>query len=221
MKDSVHLRAVRSSDIAQLATIMFDTWYAQDSQEATVQQRELLHSMALFDVAHYCETSTHAMVAVDDDPHIPDMDILGVAMWRNDSDWEQGINQKDVVSNDLNAIAKLRSSSAQFNLMMEEFEADAARTLELAEAAAQSSGAELRLFMIAQHARGLGVGKRLLGSAESSMRLSGAQRYYLYTDSECDYSFYDHRGMTRATQALQVPGPGGKIVDKYIYMQNL
>ncbi|WP_418969730.1 GNAT family N-acetyltransferase [Alloscardovia omnicolens] len=221
MKDSVHLRAARSGDINQLTDIMFHTWYEDEASAASDDEVYLLRMMARYDVAHYSETSTHVMVAVDDDASSEQRSIVGAAMWRNDTDWEQGVNQQSIVQADLEEIVALRSSNQEFAARMQIFEDDAVRTHDLAQSAAQSSGAELRLFMIAPHARGLGVGKQLLASAENSMRLSGARRYYLYTDSECDYSFYDHRGMTRATQALQVPGPGGRIVDKFIYMQNL
>ncbi|WP_026181925.1 GNAT family N-acetyltransferase [Alloscardovia criceti] len=222
MNQSVLVRPAEEKDFDQLSHIMFHTWYEMDMEQASAHTTQLLHALSRYDVAHYLETSTHALVAIDEAHSTAQQDhVLGVAMWRNDADWRAHISQKSVAASELQKIDNLRRMDADFEKMYQEFSEDAQRTVDLARHAAAQSEAELRLFMIASQARGRGVGKKLLSRAENSMRTSGARQYYLYTDSECDYSFYDYKGMKRVTQALQVPGPGGRTVDKFIYTQQL
>ncbi|WP_165496216.1 GNAT family N-acetyltransferase [Alloscardovia theropitheci] len=226
MTNSVILRPVQARDFDVLSRIMFDTWYADESvNETNVSQ---FKQMARFDVAHYLETSTHAMVAVQKDEHqlsandgADEETVLGVAMWRNDSDWFHGTTQKHLADDELKHAYKRQEEDHEFATMLDEFLADAQRTIELSKKAADQSEAELRLFMMDESARGKGVGKKLLSYAEKSMKDSGAQQYYLYTDSTCDYGFYDYIGMTRTAEAFNVPGPSGEPLDKFIYTGTL
>ncbi|MFC0266238.1 GNAT family N-acetyltransferase [Alloscardovia macacae] len=218
MTHTIRLRPVVESDLAQLSRIMFDTWYASDAQYADQQTCEHLYSMARFDTAHYLETSTHALVAEE----VAESVILGVSMWRNDADIQRyATSQKAIAQKELDRAYTFAAQDSHFAAMLEDFLADAQRTIDLEKPAAKVSQAELRLFMMDAKARGKGVGKRLLAAAEGSMRESGASQYYLYTDSTCDYGFYDYRGMERVAEQHRVPGPGGSIVDKYIYVGQL
>ena len=229
MTNSVTLRPVEARDFDDLSRIMFDTWYAEDFTHPTperealaaqVYTRDRAEAMARFDTAHYLETSTHAMVAVEpaSDTQSSSFErVLGIAMWRNDADWDNGMNQKHLVEAELDKAYALEKKDAAFAHMLKEFLDDAERTITISQTAADESEAELRLFMMDENARGKGVGKRLLSYAEESMRDSGAQQYYLYTDSTCDFGFYDYRGMTRMTEKFNVPGPSGELLDKFIY----
>lgn len=56
---------------------------------------------------------------------------------------------------------------------------------------------ELAFFAISQECRGLGIGKELFLRLVDYMKLRNIQYFYLYTDTSCNYQFYEHQGMIR------------------------
>lgn len=63
------------------------------------------------------------------------------------------------------------------------------------------------LLVVSPEARGQGLGKRLLEKARDHFRRHGAERYWLVTDSDCDWPFYEHLGLSRmAERNGEAPG---------------
>lgn len=63
------------------------------------------------------------------------------------------------------------------------------------------------LLVVSAEARGHGLGKRLISRALDHFRRHGAERYWLVTDTDCDWSFYEHLGLERlADRPGMVPG---------------
>lgn len=56
---------------------------------------------------------------------------------------------------------------------------------------------EIAFFAIAAVARGQGLGRRLFTSARQYLRKRGVDNCYLFTDTSCNYPFYEHVGLTR------------------------
>lgn len=59
---------------------------------------------------------------------------------------------------------------------------------------------ELAFFAVSHSCRGLGIGKRLFQSAVEYMSLQKISAFYLFTDTSCNYGFYEHQGMERQMQ---------------------
>lgn len=57
--------------------------------------------------------------------------------------------------------------------------------------------AELALFAVSSDCRGMGVGKQLFQSLLEYMKKQNIGQFYLYTDTSCNYGFYEHQGMVR------------------------
>jgi ribosomal protein S18 acetylase RimI-like enzyme len=55
----------------------------------------------------------------------------------------------------------------------------------------------LTLFAVTQDCRGLGVGKKLLFHFFEYLKKNNSTHIYLYTDSSCNYGFYDSQGFVR------------------------
>ena len=53
------------------------------------------------------------------------------------------------------------------------------------------------LLVVSAEARGHGLGKRLINRALDHFRRHGAERYWLVTDTDCDWTFYEHLGLER------------------------
>lgn len=55
----------------------------------------------------------------------------------------------------------------------------------------------MQLLVVSAASRGLGVGSTLFSAGIDWLASTGATRVRLATDTECDYSYYDHLGMYR------------------------
>lgn len=56
---------------------------------------------------------------------------------------------------------------------------------------------EIAFFAINEQCRGLGIGKSLFDMALEYFESQQIKSYFLYTDSSCNYGFYEHQGMVR------------------------
>ena len=55
--------------------------------------------------------------------------------------------------------------------------------------------AELALFAVRSSCQGKGIGKKLFHSALAYLKKQGLDEFYLFTDTSCNYGFYEHQGM--------------------------
>lgn len=60
--------------------------------------------------------------------------------------------------------------------------------------------AELALFAVDSSCRGKGIGKQLFQSALDYMKQEQLDKFYLFTDTSCNYGFYEHQGMERCVE---------------------
>ena len=57
--------------------------------------------------------------------------------------------------------------------------------------------AQITLFMVDPQVKGQGVGGVLYARIQELLRESGARRFFLRTDTQSDFAYYEHRGMKR------------------------
>lgn len=55
----------------------------------------------------------------------------------------------------------------------------------------------LTLFAVTESCQGLGVGKQLVFNLNKYLKENNAKNIYLFTDSSCNYGFYDSQGFIR------------------------
>ncbi len=68
---------------------------------------------------------------------------------------------------------------------------------QLMHAAQGSFDGEVVLFIVSEEMRGRGVGKKLITDFLELCRRRGLNRIYLYSDTSCNYGFYDRMGFQR------------------------
>jgi len=56
---------------------------------------------------------------------------------------------------------------------------------------------EVAFFAISSKARGKGIGKRMFSNMLEYMKSQNIKDFYLYTDTSCNYGFYEHQGMIK------------------------
>ncbi|PJM72609.1 hypothetical protein CS006_08525 [Bifidobacterium primatium] len=77
---------------------------------------------------------------------------------------------------------------------------------------------EIVLFIVNDRYRGHGVGRRLFDAALEHMDDAGIGDFFLYTDTTCDFGFYDHRGLTRRCERHASYTLAGKRFDEDMYI---
>lgn len=73
---------------------------------------------------------------------------------------------------------------------------------------------ELAFFVIGEKYRGRGLGRKLFRSAADYMQSRNIPEFYLFTDTSCNYLFYEHMGMKRRGEKkhrIAVPGEKGEM----------
>lgn len=58
----------------------------------------------------------------------------------------------------------------------------------------------IQLFIVSKESRGLGIGKTLISFLFNYMRSMDVQSIYLYTDTRCNYKFYDSQNFKRLNE---------------------
>lgn len=58
----------------------------------------------------------------------------------------------------------------------------------------------IQLFIVSKESRGLGVGKTLLKHLSHYMKAMDVKSLYLYTDTRCNYGFYDSQNFKRLAE---------------------
>lgn len=83
----------------------------------------------------------------------------------------------------------------------------------------KSYPAELALFAISPSYRGKGIGKVLFQSAINYLKSEGINEFYLFTDTSCNYGFYEHQGMVRRSEKEHIFNIKGQMakMDFFIY----
>lgn len=63
---------------------------------------------------------------------------------------------------------------------------------------------ELAFFAISEKCRGKGLGRKLFQTVVDYMHTQNIPEFYLFTDTSCNYPFYEHLGMKRCGEKKQV-----------------
>lgn len=71
--------------------------------------------------------------------------------------------------------------------------------------------AELALFAVSSSCRGKGIGKKLFQSALDYINKQKLNEFYLFTDTSCNYGFYEHQGMSRRCEKEHIFNIDGQI----------
>ncbi|UNP77155.1 GNAT family N-acetyltransferase [Bacillus nitratireducens] len=75
----------------------------------------------------------------------------------------------------------------------------------------------IQLFIVSKESRGLGVGKYLLNHLFQYMTKEDVTSLYLYTDNECNYTFYDKQNFQRIQEKAVNFGPKEEDFNVFLY----
>lgn len=77
---------------------------------------------------------------------------------------------------------------------------------------------EVALFALNPEHRGKGIGKRLFECLVAYMKSQSIDAFYLYTDTSCNFRFYEHQGMIRRQQRKQNINMNGQSASMEFYL---
>lgn len=77
---------------------------------------------------------------------------------------------------------------------------------------------ELTLFVIRSDQRGAGIGNKLFGNFMNYLKSQCVKNFYLFTDTTCNYGFYEHKGLSRiGEKSVKVPIQPDKEMQFFLY----
>lgn len=182
------LRKATIEDKEKAMMIDYDMWYAPDEEhQKTV---DFWKAVASLDMNSFYIHSNYLLLAEWDSEvvgmvlaEIPKANLTYLYHYMSDGRLEANIISK--------ADKELRESYQTLYTNEEAFHTEAG---ELVKA---SYDAAINIFAVNRSVQGKGVGRRLFEQALTDFQDLNAKNFYLYTDTECDYQFYDYIGMER------------------------
>lgn len=204
--DSVIIREMREEDLPALYAITSQAW----NYEKYGYEKELREAFAALEFDVMRAFSNYFSVAeVDGKP-------AGYLMGRIEKDFsEEDFSRAEARCDEL------MEGTKRFDLspaMQADEETYTRIDQELKKASGGAFDAEVTYFALSEEARGKGTGKALIGQFLRKALEEGASRYYLITDTTCNYPFYEKIGMQRKAEtreAMQMRK--GEEIDIFLY----
>lgn len=185
MVSRVLYRPFEESDFDAIASILQRVWHNTTSND------EYNFLEACRDLAHSLSISTFSQVAlIDQEPRGIVLARSGEVPAPDCEHWQAIETRLFDRMHDLNARAAeftrcyARSEVKINNLLLEQ--------------SGLSPANQITLLAVDKSVHGLGIGGVLLDAACSYLSAQGGLSAYLYTDSDCSWKFYEHKGLKRA-----------------------
>lgn len=188
MTQEVTLRSAQTADYPALHALNRGAWFKSDY----IAYPEATNAYVDLDLNSSLSNASMATVAEVDGQ------IAGVILASADSEPKYG---RMLMQSTIDAAATIHAQGQEiadyfYDRMKVESEYDA-QLLEKAQANTEYDG-RIVLFIMDPEFQGLGIGSKLFQAAKDYFEATNVQNYYLFTDSSCNYPFYDYKGMHRA-----------------------
>lgn len=185
-KSAIVFRPLGWNDL-DAVTELFDRTWPQDVDELGVNMSRLI---SRYFVLHYLQPTTFANGAFTADGTLAGVTFIRVAGEAPQLDEiEVGEEMKALerrICADSKAAKHLAALKSGFSVEID---------LEHEGRANETTMGELELFIVNPDVRGHGVGGQLWQRMQEHFDAWDVPAFYLHTDSDCDVSFYDHKGL--------------------------
>lgn len=214
--DGIRFERICEHDFDDIVALAAEAWYAADGR-CDISERQLesqgnevelsdgerarmARLMATDETATYLKDMTWGMKALLNGKVVGVIVTHGSALDAEAS--ERWTHMSEEARRESKAIlARLRDRGEHGNEPEEPAFLDEVRaTDEMCDEAGLSNQPRVLLLVVSAAARGHGLGKRLLDRARDHFRRHGAERYWLVTDTDCDWPFYEHLGLARLAE---------------------
>lgn len=189
--DTVSIREARLTDLDELADLYCTLWTNSlrnrgDFEDAMLAGR--------YNIAMQCQRSPIALVAEADDVPIAAccVGIFDAGAPRTNPYWQERYQELLAQATERAQGADERLEGCLFGDTREKATAD-----RFAATGNPYAQGQINLIIIRPEWQGKGLGRRLIDRARAELRAHGCDKFFLMTDNQSDYAFYDHLGMTR------------------------
>lgn len=207
MVSRVTYRPFDEDDFEELAAIVQEEWHT-DFPSAALNELSAKH-----DLAHLLSVSSFSQVAlVDGTPR-------GIVL-TSPGGKRETINRRwlKISETFLRRMRELDPAAASMHCASVQL-SDSKNDALLAKSGFAGS-TEISLLAVSSSARGMGLGSVLLDAATTYLANRGDSRAFLYTDTDCSWKFYEHRGFKRAA-AYRAKRDERKLLPKELYVYGL
>ncbi len=188
MTQEIHYRSVVPEDYPALHQLNRNAWFRTDYSNhpvATDAYTDINLNDSLND-------ASFGMVAEVDGQ------IAGVILASSDFDQK---HLRMVMTNPLKPVLTLNDQTEEvqeyfFDMMRQESENDQYLLAEASKTVDYQG--RIVLFIMDPDYQGRGIGSQLFKAVNRYFEDQGVERFYLFTDTSCNYPFYDHKGLRRA-----------------------
>ena len=184
----VSYRPFEDSDFEALVPVVRELWYPDDDPDVVSDECAVLE--ASIDFAHCLAISTFSQVALIDS--IPSGIVLARAEGAAEPTLAAWAEVEQKFSRELQE--RLPEACESFQIWRDRVEAV---DHGLVTGCDVPAGNEIVLLVAACSARGLGIGSVLFDAASLYFSEQDQRQAYLFTDTDCTWEFYEHRGMQR------------------------
>lgn len=182
MKKEVTFREYRDQDEKKIEKIIRKTWNYDKFCDDRVSK--LLSEVFLFSCL--CN-QTYTQVAEMNG------ELLGVIMAKNIKNHKSPLKYRLKLLHSLISIKRSKKGREALAIFEKVREIDDL----LLKNSGKPYSAELAFFAMDSEYRGLGIGKSLFEMAKSYMESNSLEDFFLFTDTSCNFKFYDHLGMKK------------------------
>lgn len=184
MVSRVQYRPFEDGDFEAVADILRDVWHRRTANDAFNRLE------AQDDLAYSLSISTFSQVSLIDGV------ARGIVLARADDEPRLQAERWQACEQSLLSQMKQLDEDAT-EALRAHMRSEVRVNNSLLEQSSIGSGAQITLLAVSSKARGLGIGSVLLDAAISYCSASGADKAYLYTDTDCSWPFYEHHGLKR------------------------
>lgn len=182
MKEEIIFREFKKEDSKIIEEIIIEAWHYNDLCSSKIARK-----MAKVFLSSCLTNQTYTQVALLNNQPI------GIIMAKNSKihrcPFKYRIKQiRDIISLYLSTEGRQTSKIfSSVNSIDEELLNECTKKYE----------GEVAFFAISSKARGKGIGKRMFSNMLEYMKSQNIKDFYLYTDTSCNYVFYEHQGMIK------------------------
>ena len=189
MEDDVTLEPIEDGDLDAIAALTAQAWYAPVDEAALLQATD--------ETCAYLADMTWGIKAVVGGQ------VAGVIITHGTHDDPEAARRWERIGAAAREQAAKMAGEQDEPAYLDEIRA----TEEMRDEAGLEGEPRVLLLVLGEAARGHGTGRRLLDQARDHFARHGAERYWLVTDTDCDWPFYEHLGLSRlAEREGQVEG---------------
>lgn len=181
-KNSIQFRPIVRADYDALEKIICDTWDYERFSSARAAK-----SLSRLNLASSLANQTYSCVAVSNG------EPVGFILGKNEK--THRASPRHIMHLFISAITLLASRDGRY--ILKQFKGYNQINDELFSQNTHDFAGEVAFFVVRSDQRGTGVGKELFAGLQNYMKSQNISDYYLYTDSTCNYGFYEHHGLKR------------------------